>query len=218
MLTRTVHFPSVGNFFVPAEPEERSRASEACARAVLQLPLGEYSYPRDAIEDVETVLDVGCNLGAFAVWACHVWWPGRIVRVYGYDPNVSALAIAQRNTRGWPVELHPLAVTCDSRPVFLERTDWGSSRTHGETSGVPVLAIHPSRLPAADVLKVDGEGVDLEVFEHYAHWDGVRVALFEWHECDHRAAMFEICKRAGLELRKNDCGEAEQGVACWVRP
>jgi FkbM family methyltransferase len=210
-----------GDFLIPEWPASRSAHSEKCARDVFH---GEYSYLRNAVEDVHTIVDVGCNVGAFVVWACHVGWPGQITSVRAYDPNSDAIAIARSNIRhasalsNIDISVENYAVTAGGVALFEEHDNWGSSRTHGVTSGVMVPVRHPKYLPAADILKCDAEGVDLEVFQHYPHWASVKIALFEWHEDAHRIGMFDICRQAGLTLRKNDCGESSQGVACFVRP
>ena len=180
---------------------------------------GEYSYPRPAgAERVRSVLDIGCNLGSFIVWACHVWWPGQIEHVNAYDPNAAAVEIARLNTTGLPVTFHDVAVTSAAPPVFFrEIENWGGARTYGETSGVEVATLHPRELPAADVLKVDGEGIEPEVFEHYQHWNGVMVAMFEYHDPSHREPVQGACRRAGLTPVRYNPLNPDGDVQVWVR-
>ena len=203
-------------FLVPSDPPERSAHSEACARAVLG---GEYSYPRRCVENVRSLVDVGTNLGAFLVWAIR-WWPS-LERLYGYDPNREALLFADMNV----VSDHPrtfvlrhAAVTEDPAPVFREQIDWGASRTHGERDGVAVPALHPRDLPAADVLKVDAEGVGAEVFRCYRHWPGVRVAMYESHHDEERDVMAKACMDAGLVMARGNPHDPTWDVRTWTRP
>lgn len=205
-----------GPFHVTAEPERRSLLSELCC---LHIFLGEYEYPRAGAEPVKTMVDVGCNVGAVMVWAAD-WWP-TLERIDGYDPNASALEFAAVNTRLCEVpgvSLHHAAVSLDPAPLFKEHDDWGGSRTHGERAGVPVPSLHPRDLPPCDVLKCDAEGVDGDVFEHYQHWAGVRVTLFEYHSSSDKARMMLVAGAAGLHMAMHtECG-ATQGVMVWVRP
>lgn len=205
-----------GDFLIPAEPAETSRHAEICARNVF---MGEYSYPRTELEGVRTIVDVGCNVGAFIVWARQVWWPGMIDSARAWDPNIDALRVAVHNVPLGDTLTHA-AITTEAHPRFHLDENWGASSTYGvlQTEGVAVPGEHPFDLPPCDCLKIDAEGVDYAVLAHYQHLDRVKVCLFEWHHVEHRAPMFSICERAGLVLRKNDCGEASQGVACWVRP
>lgn len=214
MMLRTIEGPR-GLFVIPGEPADRSRYSETCVRHVFE---GEYNYERDRVEDVASIVDVGCNVGSFILWATQVWWPGRIQSIRAYDPNSAALTIAKINTVGLPVMLHPYAVTSAEPPVFFkEHIDWGGSRTCGEWSGIEVPSLHPRDLPAADVLKVDAEGVDPEVFEHYQHWDRVKVAMFEYHEEKDREPMMAACERAGLTMVRHHGSPPRQGIQIWVR-
>jgi hypothetical protein len=179
---------------------------------------GEYDYSRpNGPEGVSTILDIGLNVGAFAVWACEFWWQGQITRYTGYDPNVMACAFARINTAGIPIAIVPLAVTTELRPRFHELTDWGSSRTHKQTLGERVPCCHPGYLPLADVLKCDAEGVELEVFEHWQGWAGVKVVMFEYHEASHREPLEARCSEAGLTQVRHHGSPPEQGVQVWVR-
>ena len=209
---------ALGAMLLPAEPAERYAGSVACVQSVLG---GEYRYPRGAPEDVRSIVDIGFNIGTFTVWACRCWWPGRIARVVGYEPNAQALELARVNAElvePTAVMLIPCAVSLDAAPRFSTGDNWGGGRTHGVVAGQQVPAVHPRDLPPADVLKCDAEGVDADVFEHYQHWAGVRVALFEWHEPEHRARMEAVCRAAGLVQLRGDQGEQWGiGMQVWGR-
>jgi FkbM family methyltransferase len=214
MNTRRIFCP-FGSFHVPASPEERTLKSQCCAQTVM---LGEYDFPRDPIEvELRSMVDVGCNVGASIVWAC--WRFPSIETVDAYDPNAEALEFARINADGCHargVRLHHAAVTVEPHPLFMQHADWGGSRTHGETQGVAVPAIHPRDLPAADVLKVDAEGVDPDVFEHYSHWNQVKIALFEFHSREDGMRMRAVLVRERFrQARRSE--EKHQGVEAWVR-
>lgn len=183
-------------FILPGSPDAVRDHCGRCCQAVFD---GEYSYPRDETEDVHTIVDVGCNLGAFLRWATIVWWPGRIVSAVAYDPNFRALGLAIYNVNALSVDWHRAAVTTAAPPVyFREQDNWGGSGTWRETSGVEVPVVHPRDLPASDVLKVDAEGVELEVLSEYRHWDTLRVLLFEVHLEEHFAPIERLCLDHGL--------------------
>ncbi len=215
MLTRTITGPC-GPFLIPGEPPVRTEHSEICVRHVFE---GEYNYERPEVEDVHRIVDVGCNVGSFIVWACKEWWPDRIWTVEAFDPNPRACLLARVNVCDLEarVTVYSMAVSVDPAPLFKEHDDWGGSRTHNETTGVPVPAIHPRDLPACDVLKVDAEGVDADVFEHYQHWDGVQVAMFEYHEKSDYPRMRDVCERAGLREIRHHGSPPKQGICIYVR-
>lgn len=215
MITRTIEGPD-GPFVIPGEPEVRTRCSEICCRHVFE---GEYNYHRIDVEDVTSIVDVGCNVGSFAVWAVRSWWAGRIVRYDGYDPNPAAIELARENTKTFACHraLHNVGVTSQQSALFKEHDDWGGSRTCGETTGVPVTVLHPSDLPRADVLKVDAEGVEPEVFAHYRYLDTCKVVLFEYHDSRDRAPCELACLNAGLTQVRHHGSPPIQGIQCWVR-
>ena len=221
-----------GDFHIPAGGGQREQDARFGMQSLFggreDRPDPEYSYPRARPEDVRTVVNVGANLGAYLVWAMTDWWPGQIEQAYGYDPNAKVLEFARRNCEGLPVELHAVAVTTAPDPVtFYEFEDWGASRTNmtgvGDVHGVAheaivVPAMHPRNLPAADVLQCDAEGVGHEVFEHYAHWAGVKVASYETHHEEEVRVMQAMCERAGLIMRRGNPENPANDVRVWVRP
>ncbi len=245
--TRGLHVPGIGTFQVPVDTEAHSIDGEVCVKEICgwrdpELARAEggwgervgqcYSYlNRAAIEDVRVVLDIGHNVGAFTVWACRCWWPDSVEAVHAYDPNPGCAEILRRNLalvqRGIEVHVHTAAVTSDPSPALQIDARWGCSsiiprmsahpdrKADGERVSVP--AIHPRDLPAADAIKVDAEGVEGEIVEHYRHWDGVKVLMIEWHSVADRLAVYAMAERSGLVLVKNDCGEDPQGVGCFVR-
>jgi FkbM family methyltransferase len=242
MKTVTLDIPGIGELLIPAEPEERRKDSEFTVRSVcgwqdaaLAAKNGEwgdrcgqeYSYRRKTVEDVRTVLDIGCNVGAFAVWAARYWWP-ETEELFLFDPNRDLIDLADSNVAGESYSVtRAVAVTTNPAPLFREHVQTGRSHTWGDREAnpvdgwkeaVPVPAIHPRDLPKADAMKVDAEGVELEIFEHYPHWAGLKVVMFEWHSHENRIGCRKILEAQGMVCAKDDCGESDQGVAVWVRP
>lgn len=190
-----------------------------CVQKVLR---GEYDYP-SGIPDhppVRRVLDIGANVAAFACWAFKRF--GHQVYIDCYEPNPDAARVCAMNMPPG-AKVHQVAVTTDPGPVELHiGSDWGFSSldpTLNPRSGevVEVPALHPNDLPAADLLKVDGEGIELEVLRHYSHLRTVGVVMFEWHRESDRMSLEELCAAAGLRLFKSvhDCVSLGQQV--WVR-
>ena len=219
MLTREIQ-TVLGHMLVPGEPEERSRRSEECVREVLDTQI--YSYPRTQLErsgvNVTTLLDIGSNVGAFVRFASF-WWP-TLERAWCYDPNVSACELAAINAHSGTINCNiiPSAVTIDPFPLFHEEMDWGGSRTHGQNKGVRVTAVHPRDLPAADVLKVDCEGPEMEVLSHYPHLAGVKFVCLEYHETRFRKSIMSILGAAGFVMKRGNPNVVEVDTQHWVRP
>jgi FkbM family methyltransferase len=244
MQTRPVFVDGIGTFLVPSDTEAHLLDGEKCVRSIVgwrdpELARSngewgercgqEYSYRRTEPEDVRTVLDVGCNVGAYTVWACRVWWPATVERVWAYDPNRDAARFAETNRgrvqRDVTVELRVRAVTANPQPLFHEDERWGCSWTGDhvlpERKPVgdprPVIGVHPRDLPQCDAVKCDAEGAEGDLLLHYPHWPTVKVLQMEWHTDEYRELMHRVAEGAGLTKVKDDCGQSSQGVACWVR-
>jgi len=245
--TATHHVERIGTFVIPADNDVHRIDAMGCidstvgrynpVQARAEGTWGErihqeYSYlGRTAVEPVETFLDIGHNVGGTTVWAARVWWPDTLKRIYAYDPNPACGHFYAHNMglvqRGITVVAHCAAVSADPEPMFHCDTRWGCSWTHSEgldldvrkLDGEPyrVPAVHPRDLPAAQAVKVDAEGCEGDFCDHYPHWDGVLVLMLEWHTQVNRVKAWERARAAGLRLVKNDCGEDQQGVGCWVR-
>ena len=226
--TKEIHVHGYGPMYVPTDTEAHRLDGEACINEVCG---SMYEYDRAAVEDCYSMLDIGHNIGIASVWAFH-WWP-QMRTIYAYDPNPGCGELATKNVKqvldGFPhrhVYIHTVAVT--SLPVAMFQLDerWGCGYTDhrvvelgdrkpvGEPVQVP--ALHPAELPPADVVKLDAEGVEGEVFEHYKYWDGVKVLLVEWHSHRAREALRALATKQGWRHVKNG-GDGEKGAECWAR-
>lgn len=126
---------------------------------------GEYSVPMARAPSV--VLDIGANIGAFSRWAADKW-PG--CQIHAYEPQEEAAAWFRKNL-GKEAILHEVALrsftgidnlrigknnTCQSGFVPQK---WQSDRT------VAVNCDAASTAPAADFIKIDTEGCELEILK-----------------------------------------------------
>lgn len=145
---------------------------EGAIRHVLE---GEYEADYDGIG--LDILDIGANVGSFALWAS-ARWPGSHVR--SYEPHPGTFEYLKRNTAGRRditivnAALFPGGLT---RATFHGRfagdgesglaayaTDTFVPGTLVETYEVDV--VDPASLPSADVVKIDIEGGEGEVLAH----------------------------------------------------
>jgi FkbM family methyltransferase len=207
MSTRTIDGP-LGAFRIPSEPPETSRICEGLTRAVWA---GEYDHPELPTSGVASVLDVGAGWGAFAVWA-HARW-GTDLRIDGYDPHHEAIEYLRLNAPS--VRVHQVAVTVRPSPRLAVNEDWGGCSVHHDDPGRDVAALHPRELPAADVLKIDAEGVEPEILEHYPHLGRLKALIYEFHHLAHRDAIRPLVARAGLRQVRED-QDVTYGTSIWV--
>lgn len=202
--------------WLPDDPEVL-RHSRICVTNVLE---GEYSYPRETSEDVRIIIDIGCNVGAFILWATK-WWP-KARLIHAYEPHQAALKVAMFNASSLGmVDFNRAAVTINTAPRLACEvaypSNWGGMNTVSEI-GEPVPAVHPKDLPPCDALKVDCEGCELEVFEHYPHLDRCKVVMFEYHRLEFREPMMWRMTDLGFRMRRgNPNSTTAPDTQVWTR-
>ena len=152
----------------------------AHARKVLG---GEYDLPYDHPGPV--ILDIGANIGAFALWAIGRW-PG--CRLHCYEPLPSNFEMLRSNLahlEGRSVSLYPFAIGDPGRTrLFLGRNNCGEASFFdlGEQSSesVEVVTRLPAVLPRANIIKIDAEGSEIEILSGLGEIDSDLV-LLEYH-------------------------------------
>ncbi|WP_049753511.1 FkbM family methyltransferase [Alkalilimnicola ehrlichii MLHE-1] len=160
----------------------------------------EYALPAGFhISPEMVVVDVGANIGAFALYA-DLWSPHCIVHCF--EPNPQVLPLLERNkqeARG-TIQIHPFALSDEDGELTL----WQHPRNTGETSlarrsdgatqvQVPVRnaldALTAAGVDHIDVLKIDTEGSEVPVVQTLVPFlPKVSIVMLEYHsEADRRA-------------------------------
>ena len=167
---------------------------------------GEYESGHDGAG--LTILDIGANIGSFAVWAA-LRWPGSTIHCY--EANPGTFPYLQRNTRANPL------IHCNHAAVFPgdEKTmsffyrfdgdgeaglaaymdDTFRKGVAGHTYDVTVAA--PRDLPKADIVKLDIEGGEAAVLAAL-DLTGTSLVLSEFQNGRNRIAMQETLAKAGF--------------------
>lgn len=154
---------------------------------VIRVLQGEYETGTDFAAP-PVVLDIGANVGAFALWAMKRW-PG--AQVTCYEPHPENLAMLWRNV-GEHCRLQWGAVggSAAERVLLLDglhNCGEASTKNIGEQEGpgLPVPALRASSLPKCDVAKLDTEGAELDILVAWTE-DMPELLLLEAHgEKDH---------------------------------
>jgi FkbM family methyltransferase len=193
----------LGPFAIP----EEWPSAESSMRAIWD---GEYSYPREKSEDVHTLIDVGSNIGGFIAWA-RTWWPS-LQNIYAYEPNEKARHVAKIND----VNAMPYAITTSDNPRLSGTENWGDWNVMSDR-GAKVPAMHPSYLPRCDVLKLDCEGSELEIIEHYPHLASCKVVLVEIHRGVYLIPIHEKLTHLGFEMKRGNPHADDCDVRVYVR-
>lgn len=146
---------------------------------------GEYDLKADL--DPKLILDVGANVGFASVFFANRYPNAKIIAV---EPDASNVSVLRKNVDPYPnVRVIEGAVWYESTTVSLD--------DHGDKSGIQVRAGSGGGVRAMtvdeilamagatkiDILKLDVEGAEKELFEHEPSWlANVGVLMIELHD------------------------------------
>lgn len=179
---------------------------------------GEYDVPVTPPNPV--ILDLGANIGGFAVWA-QTRWPN--CKLHCYEPEPGNFEMLKKNVSG--AELYQVAVAdFDGSGVLYEGASncgefslscsIGTPQT-GKIETVPVTsAIH---LPEATILKLDTEGAELAILRSYLYLSSLKAVMLEWHTPELRYRIGELMYDNGFELFSDEAWHRMRGVQRWVK-
>ena len=161
---------------------------EAMQWAIRDVLEGEYECGFDGM-DLD-ILDIGANVGSFALWAT-ARWPGS--RVTSYEPHPGTFDYLRRNAANRrdivPVNaaLFPGGMkTATFHSRYVGDGESGLAAYSGETfvkgalaDSYEVRVIDPASLPSADIVKIDIEGGEADVLDHL-DLSGTSLVLLEF--------------------------------------
>lgn len=182
---------------------ELSVCPENLAEGTAHVLDGGYAIPGLTLSPGDRVLDIGANIGAFAVWAMREF-PG--VAVHSFEPNPAAFDMLQKNLAGRGVELHEMAVTgteATRATLYPGRNNDGEATIHPiaglhHEHGIEVSAMPARKLPPCALLKIDTEGAELEILTHYPHLGSCQAVMVEWHNFDDYRAIGKLLVSRGF--------------------
>lgn len=183
---------------------------------------GEYADDRVHEISKPIILDIGANVGAFAIWAAR-YWPGCTVRMF--EPNKSLSVIRQSNiakVNGVRLDI-PSPYYSDHNVGVSDRRALGSIYDMGKREDGMTTVLHGSKtpfvdtcglidahdLPTCDILKLDCEGAECHVLTRYRHFNDVKAVLLEWHTIPNRVLAEYVLPRHGFHCLR---GHGEQGI------
>lgn len=140
-----------------------------------EIASGEYALPGLTPKQGDSVVDIGANVGLYALWAAR-----RGARVVAYEPSPETVVHLRRNTRRVNVHVVQAAVVgADNEQgttrlfIHEERTtrntvlgrEIGTGTDLSRYVDVPALTIDRVLASPCSLLKVDCEGAEFEIFE-----------------------------------------------------
>lgn len=133
----------------------------------------------------KTVLDIGANIGAFALRAHHEWPAAKVTCFEPMPFNINMLR--QNTSPDWCI-IEPYAVqkTSDERDIyvgdmFVTSGFTKGARQTGQTMRVQCIAA--GSLPSCDLLKIDTEGSEVEILQNI-NLKNTQVIMLEHHSIE----------------------------------
>lgn len=181
---------------------------------------GEYDVPGLELPH-PVILDLGANCGAFSLWASQRW-PGSLI--HAYEPSHTAYSFLIENTKDVPtVTLHKCGVVADDKTkLYFGAQNLGQatfcrdvSPTYDEYELPQVM--HPAKLPACDIMKLDTEGCEREIISEYlAAKHTPTYITFEYHRDADRMFLDELLNEKYI-LVGSKADKAHRGVVKYLR-
>jgi FkbM family methyltransferase len=198
-------------------------ASEKLANDVL----GGHSYPHvPFIKGVETVVDVGANVGLSAVWLSMLYSPRRIIAV---EPSPHSFSLLRENAESWPaIEPHNIGLYNARRSAMLHLgvldccTD-SIYQNRLNTERVAAVELEDAdsflnrlNINTVDVLKIDTEGCEIPILESIkARLLTIRVVYLEYHSDEDRRRIDALLAPTHL-LTSGRVVSPHRGEFCYV--
>ena len=159
---------------------------------------GEYEVPYFG-HHLE-ILDIGANIGAFALWA-NLRWPQS--RIHCYEPHPGTFEYLKSNVGTLDnVSLTNAAVYPEPMRLFARSSGDGEAaldayarRMFEDLDGhrpLDVRTIHPGELPPADIIKIDVEGAEFEILRNMADVPRASLILIEYHYDETRQQIVKL--------------------------
>jgi FkbM family methyltransferase len=186
---------------------------EQMVSAVQYVLQGEYESHHDG--SGLDILDIGANVGSFAIWAS-LRWPGSKIRCY--EPNPGTFAYLKRNIAGRPgITATNAALFPNAKPreKFFARYDGDGEaglvsyatdtfREKAVIGTFEVDVIAPKSVGSADIVKLDCEGAEAAILEHL-DLSKTELVLAEFQNGKNRAIMQKVLAKDFEKVLDEEC-------------
>jgi len=173
------------------------------------------------------VLDIGANVGAFALWVRHKW-PN--ARISSFEPNPRAFEVLEENRAlaGGAWEAHRIGIGGGGAAIaqlYPGRGNLGEASIHPDVGGcrddeaVSIVLQDAALLPSAQIVKVDTEGCEVEILDRYlsTHTTMPTLVLLEFHRTIDRLVLEELLAWHGLALMRGFVLSPVRGTLMFAR-
>jgi len=166
-----------------------------------------------------TVLDIGANIGAFALRA-RTQWPKATIRCY--EPVMENYRALVKNISNCPkIRAYRFAVRsfggADKILLGDEGVTCGFCQLGRQTNITEkVMCVDAAKIPSAELVKIDTEGCEPEIVSRL-DLSKTRALVVEYHRPDDRWILKTLVALAGLRLLDEKLGSATHGVLKFGR-
>ncbi len=145
-------------------------------------------YDTDYGIEPDFIVDAGANIGASPIYFANRF-PG--ARVVAIEPDSANYAILESNVRRWP-QITPVHAALWPEDAMVELSDpgygtWGYQASVSQDGSIPAMSmsrlLESTGLERVDLLKIDIEGAERELFDASGDWiHRVEAIVIELHD------------------------------------
>jgi FkbM family methyltransferase len=173
-------------------------------------------YLKRSLSGVNYIIDIGSNQGMFLIAARQVF---RNARIIGYEPNENLRTILDYNSKQLNAEVYYKAVMNDNCMVDLQfaSSDLATTAHKSEFGTVPGISIKKviENIGKIDILKMDCEGSEWQLFEEKSVWRHIRSLCLEYHLWATKMERNEVLillNQLGFQIKQHTILSACQGI------
>jgi FkbM family methyltransferase len=181
---------------------------------------GEYDIPYQ--HKNPTILDIGGNIGGFAIWANKKWSNAKI---YSYEPIKKNFDLLKENTKDIDnIMAMNLAIgsKTENRKMFYGLNNVGECSFYQGieqvADGETVSVVSADTLPKADIVKIDTEGAEIEILENIRIKPDIY--LIEFHSAYNRRRIDNLLYDYTLisaDIKHPNCGILKYALSSTIK-
>jgi FkbM family methyltransferase len=175
------------------------RYEDDCHISTSNVLTGEYDVKDAGFVGRPVILDIGANIGEFAIWTLQRWNPSFI---YCYEPLKKNFNQLYENISNLPevnteITLINKAVEAPSNKLYLGSKSMASSSFYDLNEQLQefeeVESMSAESLPECHILKVDTEGCEVDIITKYLYsHNRPSLILFEYHRDTDRRILDDL--------------------------
>lgn len=152
-------------------------------------------YAAFGVIDNPYIIDIGANVGGFAVWA-HEFFNNP--KIDCYEPIKANYELLRQNIEGTDISCRNIAIGAkdEERMMYYGLHNCGEASLYqGEEQGKEgemVKVMSAMHLPRCDIMKIDTEGAEIEIIENLVNFPSA--FLIEFHSAHNRRRIDELLK------------------------